>query len=92
MVFRPSSPTADPKRWHAYHALATRLRGELEPWLRGEHTVTARRRANSALARLKGVSERLRDPATQGEVLTLVLDFAAESFGRVAMRRRKRMS
>jgi hypothetical protein len=85
VVFRPSSPTADPKRWPAYQPLATRLRDELEPWLRGEHTVTARRRANSALARLKGVSERLRDPATQGEVLTLVLDFAAESFARVAM-------
>jgi hypothetical protein len=40
VVFRPSSPTADPKRWHLYRALATRLRGELEPWLRGEHTVT----------------------------------------------------
>jgi hypothetical protein len=85
VVFRPSSPTADPKRWHAYQAIATRLRNELEPWLRGEHTVMARRRANSALARLKGVSERLRDPSTQGEVMTLVLDFAAESFARVAM-------
>ena len=85
VVFRPSSPTADPKRWHAYQALATRLRSDLEPWLRGEHIVMARRRANSALARLKGVSERLRDPSTQGEVLTLVLDFAAESFARVAM-------
>ena len=31
------------------------------------------------------MSERLRDPATQGEVLTLVLDFAAEAFARVAM-------
>jgi Domain of unknown function (DUF4388) len=85
VVFRPNSPTADPKRWHNYRALATRLRGDLEPWLRGEHTVMARRRANGALARLKGVSERLRDPSTQGEVLTLVLDFAAESFARVAM-------
>jgi hypothetical protein len=37
------------------------------------------------LSRLKRVSDRLRDPATQGEVLTLVLDFAAETFGRVAM-------
>src|SRR4029450_12969199 len=29
--------------------------------------------------------DRLRDPSTQGEVLTLVLDFAAETFARVAM-------
>jgi hypothetical protein len=85
VVFRPHSPTADPKRWHLYRPLANRLRGDLEPWLRGEHKVTARRRALGALARLKGASERLRDPSTQGEVLTLVLDFAAETFGRVAM-------
>ena len=85
VVFRPNSPTADPKRWHLYRALATRLRSELEPWLRGEHKVSARRRAQGALARLKGASERLRDPSTQGEVLTLVLDFAAETFARVAM-------
>jgi hypothetical protein len=85
VVFRPNSPTADPKRWHLYRPLATRLRSELEPWLRGEHKVSARRRAQGALARLKRVSERLRDPSTQGEVLTLVLDFAAETFARVAM-------
>jgi len=85
VVFRPNSPTADPKRWHLYRALATRLRSELEPWLRGEHKVSARRRAQGALARLKGASERLRDPSTQGEVLTLVLDFAADTFARVAM-------
>jgi len=85
VVFRPNSPTADPKRWRLYRALATRLRSDLEPWLRGEHKVSARRRALGALARLKGVSERLRDPSTQGEVLTLVLDFAAETFARVAM-------
>jgi hypothetical protein len=85
VIFRPNSPTADPKRWHLYRALAARLRSELEPWLRGEHKVNARRRAQGALARLKGVSERLRDPSTQGEVLTLVLDFAAELFARVAV-------
>jgi len=31
------------------------------------------------------MSERMRDPVVQGDVLTLVLDFAAESFSRVAM-------
>ncbi len=85
VVFRPNSPTADRRRWHLYHALATRLRAELEPWVRGEHDASARRRAQGALARLKRASERLRDPSTQGEVLSLVLDFAAESFARVAM-------
>ena len=44
-VIRPSSPSADPKRWHLYRALAERLRNELAPWLRGEHKTSARRRA-----------------------------------------------
>src|SRR5262249_59393234 len=43
VVFRPNSPTADPKRWHLYRALAVRLRNDLEPWLSGEQKVTARR-------------------------------------------------
>jgi len=85
VVFRPHSPTPDPKRWHLYGALATRLRSELEPWLSGEQKVNARRRARGALARLKAVSDQLRDPATQGEVMKLVLDFAAETFARVAI-------
>jgi hypothetical protein len=85
VVFRPHAPSPDPKRWHAYGALADRLRDELEPWLRGEQKVNARRRARGALARLKLVSEQLRDPATQGEVMKLVLDFAAETFARVAI-------
>jgi hypothetical protein len=85
VVIRPSSPSADPKRWHLYKALAQRVRDELGPWLRGEHKTSARRRVLNGLDRLKGVSERLRDPATQGEVLTLVLDYAADAFARVAM-------
>ena len=80
---RPASPSADPDRWHLHAALAQRLRRDLSLWLPGP--VTARRRARGVLSRLKGVSERLRDPATQGEVLTLVLDYGAETFGRIAM-------
>jgi hypothetical protein len=37
------------------------------------------------LERLRAISNRLRDPSTLGEVLTLVLDFASEHFSRVAM-------
>jgi len=85
VVFRPRSPSADPDRWHLYRGLADRLRSDLEPWLRGDRSITARRRALGALGRLKGVSDRLRDPSTQGEVLSLVLEFAAETFARVAM-------
>jgi hypothetical protein len=37
------------------------------------------------LARLRELSARLRDPGSQGEVLALVMRFAAETFSRVAM-------
>jgi len=37
------------------------------------------------LRRLKQMSDRLRDPSVRGEVLSLVLEFAAESFARVAI-------
>jgi len=37
------------------------------------------------LARLRELSARLRDPSSQGDVLSLVMGFAAESFSRVAM-------
>jgi hypothetical protein len=37
------------------------------------------------LHRLKRISSRLQDPATQGEVLSLVLEFASESFSRVVI-------
>ena len=46
---------------------------------------TASRADTSHLARLKQVSERLRDPSDEEEVLSLVLDFAAEGFSRAAI-------
>ena len=42
VVVRPSSPSADPKRWHLYRTFAERVRDELGPWLRGEHKTSAR--------------------------------------------------
>ena len=42
-------------------------------------------RGGASLQQLERVSARLRDPATRGEVLTLVLEFAAEIFSRVAI-------
>jgi len=47
----------------------------------GEHSSAA------SLLRLKRMSEsdRLRDPSVRGEVLSLILEFAAESFSRVAI-------
>jgi hypothetical protein len=74
---------------------AEQFRGELEPWSqpasRGAPAAPARSGAppTSApapgLQRLREISARLRDPATRGDVLNLVLEFAAESFSRVAM-------
>lgn len=85
VVFRPSSPSSDPERWRVHDALAQRLCADLETRLSGARSDKARRCARNALARLKHVSDRLRDPSTQGEVLTLVLEYAAETFSRVAM-------
>jgi hypothetical protein len=45
----------------------------------------ATRTEASHLARLKQVSDRLRDPSSDQEVLSLVLDFAAEGFSRAAI-------
>jgi hypothetical protein len=41
--------------------------------------------AHSNLQRLKRTSERLRDPSVRGEVLSLILEFAAGMFSRVAI-------
>ena len=40
---------------------------------------------DSALLRLKQASDQLRDPSSDGDILSLVLDFAAETFNRVAI-------
>lgn len=85
VLTRPAQPTGDPDRWHLYAAHAERLRHGLEPWLAAGSSVEARRQARNALGRLKRVSERLRDPSSQGEVLSVVLEFAAQHFARVAL-------
>jgi len=53
---------------------------------REEHgAATSERFSAAGLARLKSMSDRLRDPSVRGEVLSLILEFAAESFSRVAI-------
>jgi hypothetical protein len=81
VVVRPLSPGLDPAAWEAYRPAAQRVREALAAFAGGGRGAGRR----PALAGLKAVSERLRDPATQGDILELVLDFAAESFSRVAM-------
>ena len=36
VLYRPSSPSADPDRWHLYEAQSEALRSRLEPWVTGE--------------------------------------------------------
>jgi hypothetical protein len=47
--------------------------------------MAAERFSAAGLRRLKTMSDRLRDPSVRGEVLSLILEFAAESFSRVAI-------
>lgn len=88
VVYRPAAPGPDPDEWARFEDVAQRLREDLAPWSgRGSPAEIPEQPAASAadLGRLKDVSDRLRDPSTQGEVLSLVIDFAAECFSRVAV-------
>jgi Domain of unknown function (DUF4388) len=84
VVYRPASPGLDPERWSRYQSAAERLRAAFSPWVAGAAAPGAASGPDS-MDRLRQVSARLRDPSTQGEVLSLVLDFAAEAFSRVAV-------
>jgi hypothetical protein len=88
VLVRPASPGSDPERWAAHADVSTALREAVAPWAEGDRPGQRRSvpdTADSRLTRLKAMSDRLRDPSSQGDVLSLVLDFAAESFARVAI-------
>jgi hypothetical protein len=82
---------ADPRRAGDREQLTVALRDSLREQLSraGElsHAGGARQGGMSpdALVRLRRASALLRDPASRGDVLSLVLRFAAEGFSRVAM-------
>jgi len=88
VVERPASPGLDSEQWHRYETTAQRLREGLAPWA-GTSAAGAPQMPpgpkREDLGELKEVSARLRDPSTQGEVLSVVLDFAAGCFSRVAI-------
>jgi hypothetical protein len=87
-VARPGSPGLDSEQWHRYEATAERLRAALAPWAGTPAAVDAQMPSSPKsedLGELKEVSARLRDPSTQGEVLSVVLEFAAGCFSRVAI-------
>ncbi len=80
--------------WAELEAEAASLRAQLAPWTHPESSsvqplvarpATAAASGGSSLQQLGKLSARLRDPATRGEVLTLVLEFAAKIFSRVAI-------
>jgi hypothetical protein len=88
----PSAGLGDPGRQAEVQEAAEELWVALEPWSRrsGAERLPERGRRRRAdpvpeLHRLREISMRLRDPSTRGEVLSVVLDFAAERFRRVAM-------
>jgi hypothetical protein len=87
VVERPTSPGSDPEKWVHYEEVASSLRTALLPFASGSPASAPAVEAPShpALVRLKQVSERLRDPASEADVLDVVLDFAAEVFHRVAI-------
>jgi hypothetical protein len=88
VIARPVSPGLDSEQWHRYEATAQRLREALAPWTgapAAEPAQSTPSPKNEELGELREVSARLRDPSTQGEVLSVVLDFAAGCFSRVAI-------
>jgi hypothetical protein len=87
----PVRRLTDRAGWAELEAEAASLRMQLAPWTHPEASPvqplagTSGRKGATSLQRLKRVSAKLRDPATKGEVLTLVLELAGEIFSRVAM-------
>jgi hypothetical protein len=88
VVERPTSPGLDSEQWQRHEVAAQRLRKGLAPWAgtnAAGATQVPRGPKSQDLEELREVSARLRDPSIQGDVLSVVLDFAAECFSRVAI-------
>ena len=85
VVERPAAPGTDPEGWHVFEACAVRLRDALSACSRAAPSTAAPKPATTHLARLKQVSDRLCDTSSAGDVLSVVLDFSAETFSRSAL-------
>lgn len=75
-------------RWEEREAAGADLRGVLSEQLRTSYREPAPERAVDIVAELEGlkqISSRLRDPSARGEVLNLVLEYAAGVFSRVVI-------
>lgn len=86
-VVRPGTLGSDPELWAAHEEQAAELVDVLREAVRGARGPVqgSRPRSGSPLERLRSVSDRLRDPGRQGDVLSVVLDFAAKQLARVAI-------
>jgi hypothetical protein len=78
---RPLSPGTDPTNWEVHRPAAERVRRTFSAYAAGP----AQGSRGQSLASVKAASERLRDEVAPGEILTLALDFAAQSFSRAAL-------
>jgi hypothetical protein len=78
-----ADPRCAPERERMAEALRDALRAQLASAAGG--APRERGMSPDTLARLRRASARLRDPGSRGDVLSLVLRFAAETFSRVAM-------
>jgi hypothetical protein len=81
---RPISPGLDPATWEVHRPAAERVRRALATY-RSRAPGAAPPRGGPSLASVKAASERLRDEVAPGEILTLALDFAAQTFSRTAL-------
>jgi hypothetical protein len=79
---RPAAPGLDPAGWEPHRPAAERVRKALASYAGGALAPAGR---GPSLASVKATSERLRDEVAPGEILSLVLDFAAQSFSRAAL-------
>jgi len=87
ITLRPSAgQLANPRLAEAVAEAARRLEQTIVIWAqRAAGGVEARGPRSADVQRLRDASARLRHPSSRGEVLPLVMRFAAEGFSRVAM-------
>ena len=87
IVERPAALAADPELWGGNESVASALRRTLVEFAGAAAAASAPPDSSSraALDRLREVSDRMRDPSGRHDVLSLVLEFAAGQFARVAV-------
>jgi hypothetical protein len=87
ITLRPSADQlTNPRLAQAVTETARRLNQTIGLWAqRASGSAEARGPRPADVQRLRNASERLRHPSSRGEVLPLVMRFAAETFSRVAM-------